>query len=389
MDDSVFKKGGKVAEKLIELSQDDFILGQPLRWSIYDRKGIFLIKKGYLVETEHQIDRMLLHGAFALHEDMTAGKTNKLEKVKEPEQLSPFELIEKATAKLYIRLLVTKNYEDDFTGQIMSVVDDIQLASKLDSHAALASLFLVKYDHYPIKHSVDVAVLCESLGKSMGLSLEQRRSIVAAALTMNIAMLELQEILYHQESPLTEQQKKAIFNHPKEGEEMLREAKIDDGLWLNCVLAHHEKVNGHGYPNQLNGSEYPQVTQIIVLADQYCARLSPRSYRQPLLHKGILRDILLDKGETVNEDTAALFIKELGFFPPGLIVKLNNGEIGIIRERGKRANTPVVQVCIRPRSGKLMIPIRQDTSTDTFKVKQILLPDDPEVIFDARTIWGG
>jgi HD-GYP domain-containing protein (c-di-GMP phosphodiesterase class II) len=170
---------------------------------------------------------------------------------------------------------------------------------------------------------------------------------------------------------------------------MLREAKVDDDLWLDCVLAHHEKVNGQGYPNQLKGSEYPEATQIIVLADQYCARLSPRAYRQPLLHKGILRDILLDKGETVNEEIEAFFIKELGFYPPGLIVKLNNGDIGIVRERGKRANTPVVQVCVRPRSGKLMIPIRQDTSTDTFKVKQLLLSDDPEVVFDARTVWGG
>ena len=97
---------------------------------------------------------------------------------------------------------------------------------------------------------------------------------------------------------------------------------------------------------------------------------------------------MLDKGETVNEDTAALFIKELGFYPPGLIVKLNNGEIGIVRERGKKADTPVVQICVRPRTGKVTTPIRQDTSTDTFKVRQVLLSDDPEVVFDGRAVWG-
>lgn len=379
-----------MAGRLIELSQDDFVLGEPLRWPIYDRKGIFLIKKGFVIEEQRQIDRMLLHGAFGLSEEIEAAKLAEPEKVKKekPKDFSPFKLLEKATAKLYDTLHTAASYQDDFTGQVMSVVDDIQAACIRDSHAALASLFLVKFDNYPIKHSVDVAVLCESLGKTMGLPVEERRTVIAAALTMNIAMLELQEILYHQESPLTDEQKKAIFDHPKQGREILYGAKVDNDLWLDCVLAHHEKINGHGYPNQLMGSEYPEVTQMIVLADQYCARLSPRAYRQPLLHKGILRDILLDKGETVNEDTAALFIKELGFYPPGLIVKLNNGEIGIVRERGKKADTPVVQVCVRPRTGRVTAPIRQDTSTDTFKVRQVLLSDDPEVVFDGRAVWG-
>jgi len=379
-----------LVEKLIELSKDDFIIGEPLRWPIYDRNGIFLIKKGVLIETQHQIERMLLHGAFGLSVEMEAAKSIQPKKTKKAKSnnFSPFELIEKATTKLYDTLHTTASYQDDFFAQIMSVVDDIQTACTRDSHTALASLFLVLFNNYPIKHSIDVAVLCESLGKSMGLFIDERRSVIAAALTMNIAMLELQESLYHQESPLTDEQKKAIFNHPEEGREMLYKAKVDDDLWLDCVSAHHEKINGHGYANQLMGDEYPEITQMIVLADQYCARLSPRAYRQPLLHKGILRDILLDKGETVNEDTAALFIKELGFYPPGLIVKLNNGEIGIVRQRGKRADTPVVQVCVKPRTGKVTTPIRQDTSTDTFKVRQVLLSDDPEVVFDGRAVWG-
>ena len=127
---------------------------------------------------------------------------------------------------------------------------------------------------------------------------------------------------------------------------MLRAAKVTDRLWLKCVLAHHEKIDGTGYPNQLSGEQCPEETQLITLADQFCARLSPRAYRQPLLHQGILRDILLDQGHTVSQEIASLFIKEFGLYPPGVVVQLISGEIGVVVKAGDKTDTPIVQVFI-------------------------------------------
>lgn len=126
---------------------------------------------------------------------------------------------------------------------------------------------------------------------------------------------------------------------------------------------------------------------MIALAGDYCARISPRAYRQPLLRKGILRDILLDDGQSVLPDIATLFIKELGFYPPGLLVQLISGEIGVVTKCGDKADTPIVYVCLKPGEGDLRVPIQRNTLLCGNKVHKILLSDDPPVTFDRRSVW--
>lgn len=378
-----------MTDGLIRLKVEDITIGVPLPWPIYDRNGTFLIKKDFVIQSESQVERLLAHGAYGLVAEMglPVEKPTVVEVVSKPKDFSPFKVLEDVTSRLAITLANNDNPDVNFTDEIMSLVEDIQRACFRDASAALASLFVLEKGSYPIKHSVDVAVLSGLMAGKRGLEAENHASVIAAALTMNLAMIGLQEILFQQETPLTEEQKKQIFNHPRQSVAMLQQANVTDRLWLKCVLAHHEKVNGTGYPNKFAGSQYPVEAQLIALADQYCARMSPRAYRQPLLHKGILRDILLDDGQTVLPVIATLFIKELGFYPPGLIVQLISGEIGVVTKCGENADTPIVHVCYKPGKGDLRLPIQRNTSLGGNKVRKILLSDDPLVTFDRRSVW--
>ena len=378
-----------MTDGLIRLKVEDITIGVPLPWPIYDRNGTFLIKKDFVIQSESQVERLLAHGAYGLVAEMglPVEKPTVVEVVSKPKDFSPFKVLEDVTSRLAITLANNDNPDVNFTDEIMSLVEDIQRACFRDASAALASLFVLEKGSYPIKHSVDVAVLSGLMAGKSGLEAESHASVIAAALTMNLAMIGLQEILFQQDRPLTEEQKKQIFNHPRQSVAMLQQANVTDRLWLKCVLAHHEKVNGTGYPNKFAGSQYPVEAQLIALADQYCARMSPRAYRQPLLHKGILRDILLDDGQTVLPVIATLFIKELGFYPPGLIVQLISGEIGVVTKCGENADTPIVHVCYKPGKGDLRLPIQRNTSLGGNKVRKILLSDDPLVTFDRRSVW--
>lgn len=368
---------------------EDITIGAPLPWPIYDRNGTFLIKQDFVIESESIVERLLAHGAYGLSTEMDKPEPEEVVPVKpkKPKDFSPFKVLENVASQLAVTLANSDNPDIDFSAVILDLVDEVQRACYRDASAALASLFVLEKGSYPIKHSVDVAVLSGLIAKKHGVSEEVQTSIIAAALTMNIAMISLQEVLYKQESPLTEEQKQQIFEHPTRGVAMLRKAGVTDRLWLKCVLAHHEKVNGTGYPNKLKGSQYPQETQFITLSDQYCARLSPRAYRQPLLHKGILRDILLDDGQTVSTEIAGLFIKELGFYPPGLIVQLMSGEIGVVTKCGEKADTPIVLVCYKPGEGDLRTPIQRNTTLGANQIRKILMNDDPYVTFDRRAVW--
>lgn len=378
-----------LAGNLVKLKVSDIRVGEPLAWPVYDSNGTFLVKKGFIIKSLAQVERLIDRGAFGDQSDLSSSlsaESNESE-VKKPKDISPFKILEDVTSQLAIVLASSTEEETDFSKEMMKMVENIQRACDRDPHAALASLFVLEGSSYPIKHSVDVAVLSEVLAKSSSFKRAERKSIVAAALTMNISMIELQEKLYRQEAPLTDKQKEAIQHHPKQSVIILKKAGVDDQLWLKCVLTHHEAITGTGYPNKLKGAQYPQATQLIALADQYCARLSPRAYRDPLLHKGILRDILLDKGQTVEPEIAALFIKELGFFPPGLIVQLANTEIGVVTKRGDRPDAPIVHVCVKPQTGTYAQPVMRNTKLESYKIRKIISSDNDYVTFNRRTLW--
>ncbi|RLA01231.1 MAG: hypothetical protein DRQ42_03680 [Gammaproteobacteria bacterium] len=375
--------------EMIKLQATDIVIGDPLPWPVYDSNGTYLVKQGFVIKSTEQVERLINRGAYGLKSELSGTQTQESDQsqTEKSKDISPFRLLEEVTNQLTITLASSESEESDFTEDVMSLVKLVQRACDRDAHAALASLFVLEGASYPIKHSVDVAVLTEVMAKSRTIDHQERQSIVAAALTMNIAMIELQEQLYRQDSPLSDEQKKAINDHPKNAVLMLRRASVNDRLWLKCVLTHHETITGTGYPNKLLGSQYPEATQLIALADQYCARLSPRAYRDPLLHKGILRDILLDNGQTVEPDIAALFIKELGFFPPGLIVQLMNTEVGVVTKRGERSDSPVVHACMKPGIGNYDQAIKRNTSMEAHKIRRIVLSDDPNVTFDLRAVW--
>ena len=93
---------------------------------------------------------------------------------------------------------------------------------------ALGSVHLFQPEPYTIHHPLHTAIMCELLANRLEYTKEQRIPIIAASLTSNIAMLELQEILHHQETPLNAEQKKQINEHPELGAQMLKEAGVND-----------------------------------------------------------------------------------------------------------------------------------------------------------------
>lgn len=301
---------------------------------------------------------------------------------------SPFALLEYVDSYLALTLAVGEGKKIDFSEQIMMLVEHIQFACRLNADAALASLFVLKGGSYPIKHSVDVAVITEIMAKKLLIPQQERRSLLAAALTMNISKIELQELLYQQEAPLTEQQKKAIYEHPENSVRMLRQVKVADELWLSCVLSHHENLSGTGYPNHLKGNRFLREMQLIAIADQYCARLSPRAYRDPLLHRGILREILINNGHEVSLEIGRLLIKELGVYPPGLVVQMANLEIGVVINVGDKIDSPIVSACKSPTGEHYKPTLLRDTSESSYKIIKILPQNSPHINVDIRSLWG-
>ena len=124
------------------------------------------------------------------------------------------------------------------------------------------------------------------------------------------------------------------------------------------------------------------------LADRYCARVCARSYRKALLPNAALRDILISGKTTIDPMLVMLFIRELGTYPIGSFVKLENGEIGVVTSKGATTTTPYVHSLIGPRGAPLAMPIKRDTQKPLQSIREVLHRDQVPIRFAMRQIWG-
>lgn len=371
---------------MLRIKDGDIGVGQPLPWDCYDPHGVLLLRRGTVVGSERQLEGLISRGLFVNAEG--AQEKSKLKEHVTPQITSAFHIVDDFKFRLKGILDALENPQGgDLHGRIIKLCQDLQALCDMDADAALGSLHLDHEGRYTVIHPLHVAILAELIGRKKNLPVEERQSMLAAAMTANIAMNYLQEILHKQETPLTDMQKEGIRLHPLHGVEMLLEAGIKDDLWIKIVLHHHEKLDGSGYPGALKGDEIPLLVRIVSLADMYSAMITPRVYRGQILAKEALRDIFLKRGSEVDGELAGLFIKELGVFPPGAFVRIQNGETAVVIKRGTNPTCPEVRSVIGPRGAPLPVPIKRDSKDPNYAVRE-MVPRDKVATLDLHKLWG-
>lgn len=215
---------------------------------------------------------------------------------------------------------------------------------KLANHAPAATLaagLLLPYPHYAHAHSVHVALLVARLAQRLELAEAESESLVCAALTMNIAMVSLQQQLSHQAEALSMLQTKQLHLHPLASSAMLREVGIDDEIWHLAVLEHHELWNGKGYPFGLPRNKISPGAHLLHVADVAMARLHPRHYRRPQLPKSAMVQLFKQRDTLADAKLTDCLVKEIGLYPPGSFVRLEQGELAIVVQHGDDITMPL------------------------------------------------
>ena len=370
---------------MIQIKSEDLQVGKPLPWDCYDAAGILLLRKGVVIASQRQLDSVIERGLFADQEGHKPAGHMPPAPVEKP---SPFHIV--ADIKLRLRSIfsgIVAAQTTDLPGRIAKLCRDLQNLCEMDADAALGTLHLDHEGRYTIVHPLHVAILCELIAKRKGVAAEPRLSLLAAAITSNIAMIELQDTLQKQDTSLTPEQLEAIRLHTLQGVDMLLAAGVQDDVWIKTVLHHHEKLDGSGYPGALRGDDIPLPVRILSLADTYSAMITPRCYRGQILARDALRDIFLKRGAEMDPALAQVFIKEMGVFPPGAFVKLHNSEVAVVIRRGDNAMAPLVQSLIGPRGAPLPVPLRRDSSKEDYAIREMVAPDKIAVI-DPHHLWG-
>jgi putative nucleotidyltransferase with HDIG domain len=155
-------------------------------------------------------------------------------------------------------------------------------------------------DQRAARHSAAVARFARDIATEVGMSPEQGELAHTAGLLHDIGRFALSDRVAERGRTLTEEDWVAIQRHPELGADMLRDLGIY-GPVAEIVLAHHERIDGRGYPNGLGGEEIPEIAKIISVAEVYDTLTASDTYRTQMSSFEALRELRRVSGSQLDE----------------------------------------------------------------------------------------
>ena len=238
---------------------------------------------------------------------------------------------------------------------------------------------------YAIAHSLQTAFVASLAAGRLGWSESDRLTLVRASLTMNIAMLDLQNVLSLQTTPLTAKQRAEIDSHPLRGREILEAANVTSEDWLRTVEQHHVTLDGRDVPQ--DRTNLSQLACMVHYADVYMARISPRASRVAQPVNIAARELFMKAGGADNPYAAAI-IKEMGLYPPGSFVKLANGDTAVVVRKGETAAAPQVHSLISADGWVFPDSKLRDTAKSEFRITASVPRGDVMLSLDRAKLFG-
>lgn len=165
-------------------------------------------------------------------------------------------------------------------------------------------------DQYTRGHSERVADFSEKIAINMGIPKDKVDLLKEAALLHDIGKIGIKESILNKEGKLTIEEWDAIQQHPIIGEDIIKPVSISEEM-LAIVRGHHERYDGAGYPDKINGENINIFTAIVSVADAYDAMTSPRAYRPALSRKDSIEQLNKNRGSQFHPEVVDTLIEIL------------------------------------------------------------------------------
>jgi HD-GYP domain-containing protein (c-di-GMP phosphodiesterase class II) len=215
--------------------------------------------------------------------------------------------------------------------EVRSVVSTL-LDGILEHQSAMVALIQMRrFDANLATHGVDTGVLAMAIGQESGCPPSELKLLGLAALVHDIGQLRLPLNLLRKVEPYTPQDHKLIQAHCEMGKAILNQFPDFPEESKRMVLQHHERLDGSGYPQGLQGSTISPLTQILSIADTYDAQISGRCSQPPVPPARALSELYRAAiaGQYATTIVQQL-IQLLGVYPIGSLVLLNTGEQAVV-----------------------------------------------------------
>jgi putative nucleotidyltransferase with HDIG domain len=261
--------------------------------------------------------------------------------------------------------------------QAMPLVEEIANSVMRNPGALIGLARLKTADDYTYMHSVAVCALMIALSRQLGLSDDETREAGLAGLLHDIGKMAVPPEILNKPGRLTDDEFVSVKEHPSAGHAMLLEAKGVGEIALDVCLHHHEKMDGTGYPKGLKGEQISLYAKMGAVCDVYDAITSNRPYKEGWCPAESLKKMSEWSRGHFDEVVFQAFVRSIGIYPVGTLVKLHSGRLGVVVEQqvGKSLLLPKVRVFFSSKSMTYISPSLLDLAAPGIQDKIVSRED--------------
>ncbi len=265
-------------------------------------------------------------------------------------------------------------------GVVRSLVDNV-ISNR---YAMLQLTGLRNYDEYTFYHSANVAILSLALGSTITQDFRFMSSLGAGALLHDIGKLTVDLEILNKPGVLTPEEWASVREHPTRGAQMVSMLPGVDKAALVVILEHHMRYDGSGYPQRNPQRPQHLSSRIVAVADSYDAMTSRRSYSAARVQDEAMALLAKSAGSALDPVLVRLFVKLMGVYPVRSVVRLSQGQIGIVVAPSPYDPIrPVVRV-IASETGEFIEPVDVDlTASPEMSVRGCIDPRLLNIDVDA------
>lgn len=284
------------------------------------------------------------------------------------------------------REAVTSMFHEARMGRVTGIekagalVDQIAVSVIRNQHALIALSRLKNADDYTYMHSVAVCAMMIALARQLNLSEDEVRICGKAGLLHDIGKMSVPVEILNKPGRLTETEFEQVRHHPQAGYELMLQVSGLPAIALDVCLHHHERYDGAGYPYGLRGVGISVYARMGAICDVYDAVTSNRPYKEGWCPAESLRRMAeWTKQGQFDPTLFAAFVKCVGIYPIGTLLKLKSGRLAVVMDVSKSLLRPVVKVLFSTKSMAYLRPEILDLS---------LLPQEEVASREEASSWG-
>jgi len=196
-----------------------------------------------------------------------------------------------------------------------------------DQGATVMMVASHKVDEISHQHALNVMLLTMILSKGLGLSREIMDAAGVGALLHDIGKTSISQSVLR--NPHRKPAEETLYRlHGEYGAKIVGE-HVNPGVRA-VIQQHHEFFDGSGFPGGLKGNQINPLARMVAIADRYDTLCNPYKIADALTPSEALSSMYARESKHFDSAMLAVFVRELGVYPPGSFVRLTNGSIAMV-----------------------------------------------------------